>query len=201
MEFSIGGYSIDNYTVTGEDTYTINLLKNGIKVATVENMGEGFIDVTFAPPLEGKTEEYYAFVLSDMYRLLLEFEPILEESGAYKKFVLSQYSAVFGFVELLLDLKGIVEAYKEVPKKEEFSDFYIVGAMGNSYFKNVEKAYPRRYFWKFTLTHDLYEADKTLRAYASRNQRMQGDLVAGAILSGVMDWNLSFQDFGVLYRP
>lgn len=199
MKFSIGGYNIRNFEKSEKEGYSVALYKNDSKIASVVDLGDGFIDVDFEPKPDGKEDA--KFILNDMYNLLIELESILDEEGKYRGFTKSTYSAVVGFVSLLLDYEGVVNAYEEVPYKETDKDFYIVGSFGFSYFTSEGSKHPRTYFWKFALTHDFYEALKTLKAYAKSRNRLEGNIVAAAILTGEMDWNISFQDYAELHKP
>jgi hypothetical protein len=200
MNSSIGGYNIVNYSKTEVGKYKAELFKYETKLATIENLGDDFIDVTFEPLPEDAKEDYYKFILNDMYELSFELAPVLKDDGLFKSFLLSQYAATIGFVKLLVDLADLITVYNTVPDKAN-GDYYLIGAFGRSWFTKEDASYDKTYFWKYALTHVYIEAEKTLIAHANSRKVLDGRLVAGAVLVGEMDWNISFEDFGELYNP
>lgn len=200
MKCSIGGYNIANYEDTGKDRFKVELYRHDQKLATIENLGDEFIDIKFEPIPDNEQPDYYKFILNDLYELSFELAPVIQEDSLFKSFLLTQYTATLGFMELLLDFNDLVILYDSIPSKQD-ADYYIIGSFGKSWFTRDSSDKKKTHFWKFALTHYYLEAEKTLEAHANSRRRLDGRLVAAAILKGEMDWNITFEDYGELYNP
>lgn len=203
MRCSIGGYNIQNYLRIEEGTgrgYSADLYKGDRRIAKILDTGtkHGLV-VRLAKSVSNSDEEFYRFVLRDLKELLSHMTKTLEKGGLYESFLVNSQTAAAGFTSLLIDLQGIVGAYDKVKQKDD--NFYIVGSFGGNWFSKDGGTMKTTHFKLHTNTSDYDEAYKQMLENAKRKKKKLGRLVAGAVLLGDMDWNLSFEDYSELYNP
>lgn len=200
---SIGLYHLKNLRkFAGRDFggMEVDFYRLDTRIAVVEDYGDGGgVSVSFTP--EGRA--YMDMVFEDIKRLNEELKPVLDKGSLFETFLSTPYSAVEGFTELLIELQEIRKNSDKVCKTVGENGFYIVGQMGNSWFKNDTDCCggSTTIFTLNPQTTDFDKAREKMIQYAEKNKEKHGNLDAVAILQGKMDWNLHYKDYASLYQP
>lgn len=194
-DFSIGLYSIDNYRrMEGSEGegFSADLWRISTKIAHIEDYGDGGEPhVNFYP----ESRDYADTVLKEMKLLLQTLKPILQEDALWETFISTPYSAVLGFVELLLELKEFVKVANKNMGTTPEGCYSIVGRMGNSWFTNEDMDKSVTIVNLPTVTSNYDEAYSVMRNFERTHKSRSGTFKQVAILNAEIDWNLNFRDY------
>jgi hypothetical protein len=202
--FSISDYNIRKYKkINGHDGegYEVDLYKGNTPVAYLKDDGWGGGPEIHLNRSLGTDDSAFAFLLSDMQQLLSHLAPVIKGEPLCYTFTKTIYSCAEGFVTYLLDLKPIIQMASKALKASQPDEYYIVGALGSSWFDGQLSGNGTTAFYVCSGTSDYETAHKRMVAYAEKQKAKHGPLIAGAILRGDMAWNLSLEDYASLYMP
>jgi hypothetical protein len=202
--YSIGGYNLRKFReFQGRDfpAYEGFLYKGNTELAYLRDNGDGgSVDIQFSRNSDEATKSAIDSVLTNMQNLLQRLNPILHKGAMWETFLATPYSAVEGFVQLLLELGEVVKQAKTASKKTDANCYYAVGMLGCSWFTE-DQGHGTMSFSNFG-NFKSYEVCRIYALnYAEKQRSKVGPIMALAILQGSMDWNLSFEDYASLYTP
>lgn len=199
--FSLGGYTLQNIEVINNsdiEGFNADLYKGDRLVAKAYNHVNG--DGTIAE-FPKENDSLRGMVWVDMQNLLTKLKPVLDKDALWEFFAESPESSAAGFVKLLLDLKVVTEVYERARKNTPDGLYYSVLVFGRSWFSRSGFTNPFTVVPLYAGDLTAYRGVKRMLKYAEKNKAAYGELRAGAVLIGDMDWNLTFDHYLAFFQP
>lgn len=192
--FSIGGFSLS------EDRDRNDLLRKECDLL-VDGTIVGLVYITKEDGILHVDLTNSKLFTSELTKAITKLRAIAEYRCPFTTRIMSETSSKILIVEMLMEFRSVVQGYNALAPSDNNPNYYVVGLKGQSLFSETSprlRAVETLAYYTELTSYD--EAVNYTKLLGSQNIE-ESPIFALALLTGVFDWHLAYEDYLAFNRP